>query len=125
MGVSDLPAAAWWDHPGVVDAAVVTGLGHLLGADGQEFYNFWSGIGADIGQLALVGAAIGLYRKHICHVKGCWRIAKQPLEHDGATWMVCHKHHPAEQLTDATMQQLGEQHRRERQRAQASASDAT
>jgi hypothetical protein len=73
----------------------------------------------------LIGAAVGLYRKHNCHVKGCWRIAKQPLEHDGATWMVCHKHHPAEQLTDATMQRLGEEHRRERARAQTSASDAT
>jgi hypothetical protein len=102
-------------------------LGHLIGTDGRQWYNFWSGIGADIGQLALVGAAIGLYRKHNCHVKGCWRIAKQPLEHDGATWMVCHKHHPADQLTDATMQQLTEQHRRDRAEVQApaSASDAT
>ncbi len=98
------------------------GLGHLIGADGKGWYNFWSGIGADIGQLALIGAAIGLYRKHNCHVKGCWRIAKQPLEHDGATWMVCHKHHPADQLTDATMQRLSEQHRRDRAEAQASAS---
>jgi hypothetical protein len=109
----------------VVDAAVVTGLGHLLGADGAQFYNLWSGIGADIGQLALVGAAVGIYRKHNCHVKGCWRIAKQPLEHDGATWMVCHKHHPADQLTAATMDDLAEQHRRGRTEAQPSASDST
>jgi len=113
-GVSGARAEPQWDHPGVVDLAVVTGLGHLLGADGQEFYNVWSGIGADLGQVALLGAAIGLYRKHNCHVKGCWRIAKQPLEHDGATWMVCHRHHPAEQLTGATMERLAARHRHER-----------
>jgi hypothetical protein len=71
---------------------IVEGLGHLVGADGNEWYNFWSGLGADLGQVALFGAAIGLYRRHNCHVHRCWRIAKQPVE--GSTWMVCHKHHP-------------------------------
>jgi hypothetical protein len=95
----------------VTDVIVAMGLGHLLGADGREWYNFWSGFGADLGQIALLGAAIGLYRRHNCHVKGCWRLGKQPLEHDGATWMVCHKHHPADQLTDATMQRLAHEKR--------------
>jgi len=92
---------------------VITGteLSHVLGADGRSWYDFWSGFGADLGQIALVGAGVGLYRKHNCHVKGCWRIGKQPLEHDGATWMVCHRHHPAEQLTPATMKSLAEQKR--------------
>lgn len=84
---------------------------HLFGADGRGWYNFWSGFGADLGQLALFGAAIGLYRRHNCHVHGCWRIGKQPLQHDGATWMVCHKHHPADQLTSATMARLADEHR--------------
>ncbi len=70
------------------------GLSHVLGTDGRSWYDFWSGFGADLGQIAFVGAAIGLYRKHNCHVKGCWRIAKQPLEHDGTTWMVCHQAPP-------------------------------
>ena len=87
----------------------------MLGVDGREWYDFWSGLGADLGQLALIGAAVGLYRKHNCHVKGCWRIAKQPLEHDGATWMVCHRHHPAEQLTDTTMRCLADQRRAARE----------
>lgn len=70
---------------------------HLLGADGKAWYDVWSGIGADVGQVALLGAAIGIYRKHNCHVSGCWRIAKQQVE--GTTWMVCHKHHPDGSLT--------------------------
>jgi hypothetical protein len=65
---------------------------HLFGADGQGWYNFWSGFGADLGQVALFGAAIGLYRKHNCHVHGCWRIAKQQVV--GTSWLVCHHHHP-------------------------------
>jgi hypothetical protein len=65
---------------------------HLFGADGQGWYNFWSGFGADIGGLAFLGAGIGLYRKHNCHVAGCWRIAKQQVI--GTSWVVCHHHHP-------------------------------
>jgi hypothetical protein len=68
------------------------GLGHVLGADGRGWYNFWSGFGADIGELAFLGAFIGVYRKHNCHVHGCWRIAKQQVL--GTSWMVCHHHHP-------------------------------
>jgi len=68
------------------------GLGHVLGADGQTWYNFWSGIGADIGGFAFIGATIGLYRKHNCHVRGCWRLAKQAVR--GTSWVVCHHHHP-------------------------------
>jgi hypothetical protein len=71
---------------------MVMGLGHVLGADGRGWYNFWSGIGADIGGVAFIGASIGLYRKHNCHVKGCWRLAKQSVR--GTSWVVCHRHHP-------------------------------
>jgi hypothetical protein len=71
---------------------VVMGVGHWIGSDGGTWYNFWSGLGADIGGLAFVGAGIGLYRKHNCHVAGCWRIAKQQVV--GTSWVVCHHHHP-------------------------------
>jgi hypothetical protein len=95
-----------WHHRLVV---IVEGLGHLIGADGNEWYNFWSGMGADVGQVALFGAAIGLYRKHNCHVHRCWRIAKQQVE--GTTWMVCHKHHPDGKPTEAHMAALAERKR--------------
>lgn len=71
---------------------MVMGLGHVLGSDGRAWYNVWSGFGADIGELAFIGAAIGVYRKHNCHVHRCWRIAKQEVV--GTSWMVCHRHHP-------------------------------
>ena len=68
------------------------GIGHVVGSDGGSWYNFWSGLGADVGGLAFLGAAFGLYRKHNCHVHGCWRIAKQQVI--GTSWVVCHRHHP-------------------------------
>jgi hypothetical protein len=67
-------------------------LSHLVGADGGSWYNFWSGLGSDIGGLAFLGATVGIYRKHKCHVHRCWRIAHQQV--DGTSWTVCHKHHP-------------------------------
>jgi hypothetical protein len=92
---------------------VVMGLGHLVGADGREWYNFWSGAGADLGQLVLLGGAIGLYRKHNCHVRGCWRIGKQQVV--GTSWVVCHKHHPeghptAEQVAQVHSRILAAEH---------------
>jgi hypothetical protein len=71
---------------------VVMGISHLVGTDGGAWYNFWSGLGADIGGLTLLGGATAVYRKHNCHVGGCWRIAKQQVI--GTSWMVCHHHHP-------------------------------
>jgi hypothetical protein len=88
---------------------MVMGLGHVLGTDGRAWYDFWSGFGADIGGLAFLGAGIGLYRKHNCHVHRCWRIAKQQVE--GTTWMVCHKHHPDGKPTEADMSVLAERKR--------------
>jgi hypothetical protein len=82
---------------------------HLFGADGRGWYNFWSGFGADLGQIALFGAAIGLYRKHNCHVHGCWRIAKQQVE--GTQWMVCHHHHPDGKPTSSDMERLAQEKR--------------
>jgi hypothetical protein len=86
-------------------------LTHFLGADDAEghWYNFWSGFGADLGQIALFGAAIGLYRKHNCHVHGCWRIAKQQVE--GTQWMVCHHHHPDGKPTRSDMDRLAQEKR--------------
>ncbi len=80
------------------------GIGHWIGSDGGTWYNFWSGLGADIGGLAFVGAGFGLYRKHNCHVHGCWRIAKQQVI--GTSWVVCHRHHPEGRPTAAQVAQV-------------------
>jgi hypothetical protein len=42
-----------------------------------------------IGALA---AAYALLRKHNCHVKGCLRIGRHPV--DGTNFITCHHHHP-------------------------------
>ena len=92
---------------------MVMGLGHVLGTDGRGWYDFWSGFGADIGGLAFLGAGFGVYRKHNCHVHGCWRIAKQAIV--GTSWVVCHHHHPegrptAEQVAQVHSKILAAEH---------------
>jgi hypothetical protein len=92
---------------------MVMGLGHVLGTDGRTWYNFWSGFGADVGGLTIAAGALGVYRKHNCHVKGCWRIAKQQVV--GTSWVVCHKHHPegrpsAEQIAQVHSKILTAEH---------------
>lgn len=76
------------------------------------FYGFWSGFGSDIGELAIIGAVIGMYRKHNCHVKGCFRIAKHPVE--GTSFCACKKHHPATPEGDITAQHIAEAYAKRR-----------
>lgn len=54
-------------------------------------YNFFSGSGSDISELAIVGAVVGGYRKHNCHQSRCWRIGRHVV--DGTPW--CDRHHEA------------------------------
>ena len=46
--------------------------------EGGAYYGFWSGFGADLGEVTLVTTVgLGVYtgvRKANCHVKGCWHI---------------------------------------------------
>jgi len=67
---------------------------HVMGADNLSgpWYGFWSGFGSDLGEIAIIGGLISIYRRHNCHVKGCWRIGKHPVE--GTTYVVCRQHHP-------------------------------
>lgn len=55
-------------------------------------YGAWSGSLSDVAEVAIFGAVIATYRKHNCHVKGCWRIARHPVE--GTPYIVCRKDHP-------------------------------
>lgn len=89
----------------------ILSLGHVLGTDQGSWYGFWSGLGADLGEVAFIGAAIGLYRKHNCHVHRCWRLAKQQV--DGTSWMVCHKHHPLGKPTTAQLDAMRASARRQ------------
>lgn len=61
---------------------------HWLGLDNEAGrpYAFWSGAGSDLGYLAIIG---GMWRKHNCHSKGCWRVGRHHV--DGTPW--CDRHH--------------------------------
>lgn len=64
---------------------------HIAGIDNVSgpWYAFWSGIA---GELSWIGAAAVLYRRHACHARGCWRLAKHPVA--DSPWVVCRRHHP-------------------------------
>lgn len=76
-------------------------LAHWLwvhaGIQSNSYTNWWGDIGSDIGEITLIGAVVAMYRKHNCHVKGCWRLSKYQVK--GTTHVVCRKHHPKGDLS--------------------------
>jgi hypothetical protein len=76
----------------------VTWLLHLLGVDSQSgrWYAWWSGSGADLGELAIVGGLASLVRHRNCEVHGCWRLGRHAT---AAGHRVCRVHHPDDHLT--------------------------
>lgn len=69
-------------------------LPHVLGLDDASgrWYLWWSGACADLGYLAIVGTMVASVRRHSCHVRGCWRLGRHPVE--GTGFMCCAKHAP-------------------------------
>lgn len=65
---------------------------HVLGIDNVSgrWYGFWSGFGSDLG---LIAAGAAFLRHRNCHVHGCWRLGRHPVE--GTPYQVCRRHHPA------------------------------
>jgi len=55
-------------------------------------YQWASGPGANFGEIAIIGAAIGLYRRWNCSAPRCWRHGKHPTA-DGLHHL-CRRHHP-------------------------------
>ncbi len=55
-----------------------------------DTYQFWSGIGSDIGEVTLLGGAFVAYRKIECHQEGCHRLGRFQHGH----LKLCHVHHP-------------------------------
>jgi hypothetical protein len=62
---------------------------HVLTGHG---YQFWSGIGSDVGELTLLTAFVLWLRQRNCHVYRCWRLSWHP--HPGHGHPVCKHHHP-------------------------------
>jgi hypothetical protein len=55
-----------------------------------RWYNFFSGAGSDIGEVALVGSLIAIWRGTRCHIDGCNRHGKFQFKH----YKLCRIHHP-------------------------------
>jgi hypothetical protein len=91
--------------------ALHTGIVH---GGPDEFYNFWSGFGSDLGEATLISAVgVGVYtgvRRVNCHAKGCWRIGHHQL--DGTPYILCRHHHPQVPNGGATHERILEEHRR-------------
>ncbi len=73
---------------------------HVLGVTPLQpsyWYNWWSGAGSDIGELAIAGALVSVYRKHNCGVRWCWRVGRHDFADPstGLTHVLCRRHHPA------------------------------
>ena len=73
-------------------------------APGDVWYNFWSGFGSDLGEVAILGGLIGFAKRENCASKGCWRLGLHLYEKDGVTHKLCRHCHPA---------LLGKRHTRE------------
>jgi hypothetical protein len=75
----------------------VNWLVHIAGIDDPagRWYLFWSGIGANLGELSVLAGIVSLYRKHTCHLDRCWRIGK----YRHGEWLLCRRHHPEDKLT--------------------------
>jgi len=85
---------------------MIQGILHVFGVDNLSgpWYGFWSGFGSDLTEVTGLGlVAYAFWRKHNCHVKGCWRVGW----HQAGDHVVCARHHPkgapthAEVLKDA------------------------
>jgi hypothetical protein len=71
---------------------------HTMGVDFMApyghwvWYNFWSGFGSLTLLTTCLATPLLLYRKHNCHVAGCWRIGRHKVS--GTEYVVCRRHHP-------------------------------
>lgn len=75
----------------------VAGVDYGLPYGHWGWYNAWSGIGSDLGELTLAGGLAAVYRKHQCHRRRCWRFGHHDFtdEKTSVTYRLCRKCHPA------------------------------
>lgn len=58
----------------------------------SPWYNWHSGAGSDLQELAIIGLVVGAVRHHNCHVKGCPWLGRRV---EGTPYVACPMHHPA------------------------------
>ncbi len=70
------------------------------------WYSFYSGIGANFGEVAIIGV---VWKKVNCHAKGCLRVGLHPVS--GTHFITCRKHHPVHDgNAPATAEQIAQAH---------------
>ena len=81
----------FWRHGAQGDAGLQHWLAVHTGTLNEPggYYGFWSGFGSDLGEVTLLAAVLGVYHRHNCHTKGCWRIGRHVVA--GTPW--CNRHH--------------------------------
>jgi hypothetical protein len=82
----------------------VAGITNLSG----HWYGFWSGIGSDLGELAIVGGLATVVRSRNCEVHHCWRLGHHAT---AAGHKVCRVHSPTGAPTHADVLQAHEEAR--------------
>ena len=112
-------------RPGEGRRVAVNWLAHVFGLDNGSgsWYLFWSGAGADLGELAIVGGLISIYRRHNCGVRWCPRLARHDFTDPdtevpghpeavraGITHHLCRKHHPLHGKKPVTAAHIQEQY---------------
>ena len=75
-----------WFHPILVHLSQETGTSNAS----SRAYDFWSGFGSDLGELAILGAILNWFRMRNCGVKGCFRLGHHSVE--GTPHKTCHRH---------------------------------
>ena len=77
---------------------MIHALAHVLGLDNASgpWYLWWSGIGADLSEIAVLGGLVGIYRRHNCEIHRCWRLGRHAT---AAGHRLCRAHHPDGPLT--------------------------
>ena len=83
-----------------------TWLGHFTGVSNESGpgYGFFSGIGSDIGEIALVGGLAAMLHRHNCHETGCLRISRHTVVDPvtGEHVVRCRRHHRQWQAQSST-----------------------
>ena len=84
-----------------ISQAFSTYILHFMHGNG---YQFWSGMGSDIGEATIVTALVAQYKHRNCHEKGCWRMGHQhPITgaiHCKHHWNIVPDHVPDEWIKE-------------------------
>jgi hypothetical protein len=74
----------------------------------SDGYQFWSGIGSDLGEAGILLAILAWWKHHNCQIDRCWRVHLRTPTAGGHC--VCKKHHPAHAGNHLTAEHVNAAH---------------